>query len=96
MKRAALSVLTVLSVMLPITALNGGVAHADTTVDPNTAVATVQSTLTSAGVPITIPALPVPPVGLPAQSKTERDYRSHDGRKWDRSCERRHHWHACR
>ena len=66
MKRAALSVLTVLSVMLPITALSGGVAHADATVDPNAVVATVQSTVTSLGVPIQIPALPVSPVGVPA------------------------------
>ena len=66
MKRAALTVVTVLSVMLPITALSGGVAHADTTVDPNAVVATVQSALTTAGVPIQIPALPVPPVSLPA------------------------------
>ena len=66
MKRAALSVLTVLSVMLPITTVSGGVAHADATVDPNAVMATVQSTLTSVGVPIQIPALPVPPVGLPA------------------------------
>ena len=41
-------------------------------------------------------AAPAHPHSSMTRSKTERDHRFRDGRKWDRRCERLHHSHACR